>query len=50
MLFSTQLELGEAETQSRLLKDAEIKALQAQVNPHFYLTPLIPSLFCVERM
>lgn len=35
MLFSTQLELGEAETQSRLLKDAEIKALQAQVNPHF---------------
>lgn len=37
MLFSTQLELGEAELQSKLLKDAEIKALQAQVNPHFYL-------------
>ncbi|MGZ9792947.1 LytS/YhcK type 5TM receptor domain-containing protein [Bacillus atrophaeus] len=35
MLFSTQLELGEAELQSKLLKDAEIKALQAQVNPHF---------------
>ena len=34
-LFSTQLELGEAELQSKLLKDAEIKALQAQVNPHF---------------
>ncbi|MEC3605618.1 sensor histidine kinase [Bacillus glycinifermentans] len=35
MLFSTQLELGEAELQKKLLKDAEIKALQAQVNPHF---------------
>lgn len=34
-LFSTQLELGAAELQSRLLQDAEIKALQAQVHPHF---------------
>ncbi|MBN3543927.1 sensor histidine kinase [Fictibacillus barbaricus] len=34
-LFSTQLELAEAEQQRRLLKDAEIKALQAQVHPHF---------------
>lgn len=34
-LFSTQLEVGEAEQQSRLLRDAEIKALQAQVHPHF---------------
>jgi two-component system sensor histidine kinase LytS len=34
-LFSTQLELAEAEQQTKLLKDAEIKALQAQVNPHF---------------
>lgn len=34
-IFSTQLELGEAELQSKLLQDAEIKALQAQVNPHF---------------
>ncbi|WP_328199549.1 sensor histidine kinase [Cytobacillus kochii] len=34
-LFSTQLELAEAEEQSKLLKDAEIKALQAQVHPHF---------------
>uniref|UniRef100_A9U7N0 Predicted protein n=1 Tax=Physcomitrium patens TaxID=3218 RepID=A9U7N0_PHYPA len=34
-LFSTQLELAEAEMQSRLLKDAEVKALQAQVHPHF---------------
>ncbi|MFX3624772.1 MAG: LytS/YhcK type 5TM receptor domain-containing protein [Ectobacillus sp.] len=34
-LFSTQLELAEAERQTKLLKDAEIKALQAQINPHF---------------
>lgn len=34
-LFSTQLELAEAEWQQKLLKDAEVKALQAQVHPHF---------------
>ncbi|MBM7570177.1 LytS/YhcK type 5TM receptor domain-containing protein [Aquibacillus albus] len=34
-LFSTQLELGEAERSSRLLQDAKIKALQAQIHPHF---------------
>ncbi|MBY0121818.1 sensor histidine kinase [Bacillus sp. S/N-304-OC-R1] len=34
-LFSTQLELAEAEHQTKLLKDAEIKALQAQIHPHF---------------
>ncbi len=34
-LFSAQLELAQAENQAHLLKDAEIKALQAQVNPHF---------------
>ncbi|RLL46991.1 sensor histidine kinase [Oceanobacillus piezotolerans] len=34
-LFSTQLELAEAEHQAKLLKDAEIKALQAQIHPHF---------------
>lgn len=34
-LFSSQLELAEIELQRKLLKDAEIKALQAQVHPHF---------------
>jgi two-component system, LytTR family, sensor histidine kinase LytS len=34
-LFSAQLELAEAERQTKLLKDAEIKALQAQIHPHF---------------
>ncbi|MBU8879650.1 sensor histidine kinase [Bacillus sp. FJAT-29790] len=34
-LFSTQLELAEAEHQTKLLKEAEIKALHAQIHPHF---------------
>lgn len=34
-LFSAQLELAEADRQTKLLKDAEIKALQAQIHPHF---------------
>lgn len=29
------MELAEAELQSKLLRDAEIKALQAQIHPHF---------------
>lgn len=39
-LFSSQLSLGEAERQARLLQDAEIKALQAQINPHFLFNAL----------
>ncbi|WP_159543046.1 sensor histidine kinase [Streptococcus halichoeri] len=34
-IFSTQLELGQLAVEQGLLKDAEIKSLQAQVNPHF---------------
>lgn len=34
-LFSTQLALGQAERQAQLLKDAEIRALEAQIHPHF---------------
>ncbi|MBS4021750.1 MAG: sensor histidine kinase [Dethiobacter sp.] len=34
-LFSTQLELARLDEQARLLAKAEIKALQAQINPHF---------------
>lgn len=39
-IFSTQIELGEVELQSRLLQDAEIKSLQAQVNPHFFFNTI----------
>lgn len=34
-LFSNQLELGEIENQRKLVSEAEIKALQAQIKPHF---------------
>lgn len=39
-IFSSQIELGEIEMQSELLKDAEIKSLQAQVNPHFFFNAM----------
>ncbi|MGT2729531.1 LytS/YhcK type 5TM receptor domain-containing protein [Streptococcus phocae subsp. salmonis] len=34
-IFASQIELGQMDLQQGLLKDAEIKSLQAQVNPHF---------------
>lgn len=34
-IFSNQIELGERENETKLLKQAEINSLQAQVNPHF---------------
>ena len=39
-IFSSQLELGDVETQRQLLQDAEIKSLQAQVNPHFFFNAM----------
>lgn len=39
-IFSNQIEFGELELQSKLLKDAEIKSLQAQVNPHFFFNAI----------
>jgi two-component system sensor histidine kinase LytS len=34
-LFSNQLEISALDEHKKLLKDAEIKALQSQINPHF---------------
>ena len=39
-IFSSQIELGKMELQSKLLQDAEIKSLQAQVNPHFFFNSI----------
>lgn len=39
-LLSLHIELALSEEKSRLLKDAEIKALQSQVNPHFFFNAL----------
>lgn len=47
-LFSMQLALAEAELERKLLKDAEIKALQAQVHPHF-LFNAINTISCLIR-
>ncbi|SET67504.1 two-component system, LytT family, sensor histidine kinase LytS [Natronincola peptidivorans] len=34
-LFSTQIELSRVEHQNKLITEAELKSLQAQINPHF---------------
>ena len=39
-LFSTQLDLARINEQERLLAEAEYKALQAQLNPHFLFNSL----------
>ncbi|KYZ77974.1 hypothetical protein AXX12_00050 [Anaerosporomusa subterranea] len=39
-LISTQIEISKGERQAKLLASAEVKALQAQINPHFLFNAL----------
>lgn len=39
-IFAGQIALGQAEMQAKLLQDAEIKSLQAQINPHFFFNAI----------
>lgn len=39
-IFSNQIALGEAEVQAKLVRDAKIKSLQAQINPHFFFNAI----------
>ena len=48
-LFSTQLELSRIAEQERLLAEAEYKALQAQLNPHFLFNSLNSIVALIRR-
>lgn len=48
-LFSTQLDLAHLEHMTQLAARAEIKALQAQVNPHFLFNALNTILYFIRR-
>lgn len=47
-LLSLQLEIAEAEKYYQLMKDAEIKALHAQVQPHFLFNALNTIVSCIR--
>ena len=36
-MLSTHIEINQIKERTKLLANAEIKALQAQINPHFFI-------------
>lgn len=38
-MLSTHIEINQIKERTKLLANAEIKALQAQINPHFLFSP-----------
>lgn len=39
-IFSAQIQLGKVDSQKHLLKEAELRTLQGQVNPHFFFNTI----------
>lgn len=47
-ILATQIVLGEQERQAGLLRDAELKSLQAQISPHFFFNA-INTIIAISR-
>lgn len=47
-ILATQIVLGEKERQAGLLRDAELKSLQAQISPHFFFNS-INTIIAISR-